>query len=244
MFFVNPAYAERVQQAIATLSEAFGYTFAGDMMLTFHRNMGFYEDARFMKAFNEEAADEREKSLVWRLHVLCWFARQALRVEGDFVECGVFRGFSTIVAARMLDFARSGRQWFLYDTFTGVPADQLNPGGEGSPELFAAPGLYEACLKRFAPYQNIHVVRGRIPEVLAERAPARVAFLHLDLNSAAAESAAFEFLRERFAPGAVVLLDDYGWRGFRPQKLVADEFFGSMDRPILELPTGQGVVIV
>lgn len=243
MFFVNPAYAERVQQAIATLSEAFGYTFAGDMMLTFHRNMGFFEDARFMQAINEEAADEREKSLVWRLHVLCWFAHQALRAEGDFVECGVFRGFSTIVAARMLDFGRSGRQWYLYDTFTGIPADQLN-AQESSPELYAAPGLYEACVKRFAPYPNIHVVRGRIPEVLAGRSPARVAFAHLDLNSALAESAAFEFFRERFAPGAVVLLDDYGWRGFRPQKLVADEFFGSLNRPILELPTGQGVVII
>ena len=243
MFFVNPAYAERVHQAIDTLSEAFGYTFAGDMMLTFHRNMGFFEDARYMQAFNEEAADEREKSLVWRLHVYCWFARQALRAEGDFVECGVFRGFSTIVAARMLDFARSGRQWFLYDTFAGIPSDHLNPG-DGSPELYAAPGLYEACVKRFAPYSNIHVVRGRIPEVLAERAPERVAFLHLDLNSAVAESAALGFFRERLAPGAVVLLDDYGWRAYRPQKLVADEFFGELGKPILELPTGQGVVVI
>ena len=243
MFFVNPAYAERVQQAIATLSEAFGYTFAGDMMLTFHRNMSFFEDARYMQAFNEEAADEREKSLVWRLHVYCWFARQALRAEGDFVECGVFRGFSTIVAARTLDFAQSGRQWFLYDTFAGIPSDQLNPG-EDSPGLYAAPGLYEACVKRFAPYPKIHVVRGRIPEVLAERSPERVAFLHLDLNSAAAESAALEYFRGRLAPGAVVLLDDYGWRAFRPQKLVADELFGKLDKPILELPTGQGVVVV
>jgi predicted O-methyltransferase YrrM len=243
MFFVNPAYAERVQQAIATLSEAFGYTFAGDMMLTFHRNMSFFEDARYMQAFNEEAADEREKSLVWRLHVLCWFARQALRAEGDFVECGVFRGLSTIVAARMLDFAHSGRQWYLYDTFAGIPADQLNPG-EDSPGLYATPGLYEACVKRFARYPNIHVVRGRIPEVLAERAPARVAFLHLDLNSAAAESAALDRFRERLAPGAVVLLDDYGWRAFRAQKLAADEFFGKLDKPIMELPTGQGVVVI
>ena len=243
MFFVNPAYAERVQQAINTLSEAFGYTFAGDMMITLHRNMGFYEDARFLAAFNEEAADEREKSLIWRLHVLCWCAFNALGREGDFVECGVFRGFSTIVAARWLDFGRRAKQWFLYDTFSGIPADQLN-AGDTSPELYAAPGVYEDCVARFAPFPNVHVVRGRIPEVLAERAPAKVSFLHLDLNSAVAESAALEFFRDRFAPGAFVLLDDYGWRAFRPQKAAADEFFGALGKPILELPTGQGLAMI
>jgi hypothetical protein len=243
MFFVNPAYAKQVQQAIDTLSQAFGYTFAGDMMLTFHRNMGFYQDARFMQAFNEEVGNEREKSLVWRLHVLCWCAANALRREGDFVECGVFHGFCTIVAARWLDFARCDKQWHLYDTFAGIPADQLNPG-DSSPDLFAEPGLYEACVRRFAAFPNIQVVRGRVPEVLAERAPQKVAFLHLDLNSAAAEAAALEFFAERFAPGAFVLLDDYGWMGFRAQKVVADAFFARLGRPIVELPTGQGLVII
>ena len=243
MFFVNPAYAEQVEQAIATLSRAFGFAFAGDMMLTFHRNMGFYQDARFMQAFNEEVGLEREKSLVWRLHVLCWCAANALRREGDFVECGVFRGFCTIVAARWLDFAKSDKQWYLYDTFAGIPADQVNPGEE-SPELYAEPGLYEACVKRFAPFPNIHVLRGRIPEVLAERAPQKIAFLHLDLNSAVAEAAALEFFDGRLAPGAFVLLDDYGWMGFRPQKLAADAFFSRLGRPIVELPTGQGLVIM
>jgi O-methyltransferase len=243
MFFVNPVYAEKVQQAINVLSEAFGYTFAGDMMITFHRNMRFYEDARFMQAFNGEAVDDRERSLIWRHHVLCWCAANALRVEGDFVECGAFRGFSTIVAARWIEFERSAKQWYLYDTFSGIPADQINPG-DTSPEIYAKPGLYEACRERFAAYPNIHVVRGRIPEVLRERAPDRVAFLHLDLNSAVAEAAALEFFRERLAPSAFVLLDDYGWRAFRPQKEVADAFFNKLGKPILELPTGQGIVLI
>lgn len=243
MFFVNPAYAERVQQAIATLSEAFGYTFAGDMMLTFHRNMGFFEDARFMQAFNPAAVDETEKSLVWRIHVLCWCAHNSLKAEGDFVECGVFRGLSTAVAARVLDFGRQPRAWYLYDTFEGIPADQLN-AGQVSPPYFQQAGLYESVVKRFADYANVHVVRGRVPEVLAERAPGKVAFLHLDLNSAVAEAAALEFFAERFSPGAFVVLDDYGWRGFRAQKLEADRIFGRLDKPIMELPTGQGIVMI
>jgi hypothetical protein len=243
MFQVRQEYAQRVKQAIDTLAEAFGYTFAGDMMIALDRNVSFLEDERFMQAFNAEAADDTEKSLVWRIHVLCWCAFNSLRAAGDFVECGVFRGLSTKVAARWLDFARQPRAWYLYDTFAGIPADQLKPG-DASPPYYEEAGLYESVVRRFAEYRNVHVVRGRVPEVLAERAPEKVAFLHLDLNSAVAEAAALEFFATRFSPGAFVLLDDYGWRGFRPQKLAADRFFGRLGKPIMELPTGQGVAMI
>ena len=243
MFYVRQDLAAGVNQAIDTLAKAFQYVFAGDMLITFQRNMSFHEDARFMQAFTSEAGDEQEKSLIWRLHVLCWCALNCLRREGDFVECGVYRGFSSSVAARYLEFGGRDKQWYLYDTFSGIPADQLNPGDD-SPAIYRAEGLYESCRARFAQYANVHVIRGRIPEVLRERAPGKVAFLHLDMNSAQAESAALEFFSDRFSPGAMVLLDDYGWRGYRPQKLVADAFFGKKGCPIVELPTGQGLVIL
>src|SRR3970282_1992325 len=153
----------------------FGCTFAGDMLITFNRNMGFFEDARFMEAFNGNVRYPVEKTLIWRLHV-----------SGDFVECGVFQGFCSAVAARYLDFGSRDRQWYLYDTFTGIPPDQLNPGGQ-NPTDFEQPGLYEACCERFASYPSMHVIRGRVPEVLRERAPAKVAFMHLDMNSGAAD---------------------------------------------------------
>jgi O-methyltransferase len=243
LFYVHPDLAAGVTQAIDTLARSFQYTFSGDMLITFQRNMGFHEDARFMQAFNAEAGDEQEKSLVWRLHVLCWCARNCLRREGDFVECGVYRGFSTAVAARYLDFGSRAKQWYLYDTFSGIPADQLNPGAD-HPDVYQAQDLYESCRARFAQYANVHVIRGRVPEILRERAPDKVAFLHLDMNSALAESAALEFFAERFSPGAMVLMDDYGWRAYRPQKLAADAFFGKRDCPIVELPTGQGLAVL
>ncbi len=243
MFYVPQEHAEEANRAIETLSRIFGYTFAADMLMTFQRNMGFYEDQRFMDAFNAETATPQERSLVWRLHVLCWCAQNCLRREGDFVECGVYRGFSTAVAARYLDFGKLERRWHLYDTFSGVPSDQLNPDDE-SPAIYTEPGIYEICARRFAAYANVHMTRGRVPEVLREEAPAKVAFLHLDMNSAAAEVAALEFFADRLSPGAMIVLDDYGWRGYRAQKLAEDPFFAARGWPVLELPTGQGLVLV
>jgi len=243
MFWVKKEDEPKFNEAVETLSRMFGFTFAGDMLITFNRNMSFFEDAPFVEAFNGNARFPIEKTLIWRLHVLCWNALNSLRVAGDFVECGVFQGFCSAVATRYLDFGNVDKQWYLYDTFTGIPPDQLNPGHQNSPD-FEQEGLYEACRQRFAAYRNVHVIRGRVPEVLRERAPEKVAFMHLDMNSAAAEMGALEFFWERLTPGAMILLDDYGWRGYRAQKLAEDPFFAARGRRVLELPTGQGMVLV
>jgi O-methyltransferase len=245
MFYgLNSRQGERLMAILDEIGAMYsGQVFASDMMITLDRNAGFLEEPRFIRAFLGEVRNEQERSLAWRLHVLVWCADGALRREGDFVECGVYRGFSSAVAVRYLDFARLDRRWFLFDTFSGVPEDQLNPGNV-NPEPFLDPELHRACVARFAHLPNVEVVRGRVPEILAGHAPERVAFLHLDMNSADAEAGALEFFFPRLSRGAYVLLDDYGWRAYREQKLVADEFFGDHGYQVLELPTGQGLVII
>ena len=234
--------AEAVEAAIAALGAAFARTFAADMLVTFDRNQGFLDDPDFMRAFNAIAQSPTEQSLLWRLHVFCWCARNGLRRDGDFVECGVFEGFSVAVAAQLLDFAHTRRRWYLYDTFAGIPPDQIGTG-HVSPQAYADPNLFGRVEARFEKYPNIEVIQGRVPEVLAEVAPQRIAFLHLDMNSAQAEVGALEILYERVVEGGQILLDDYGWLTYREQKAAEDLFFGRYGVPVLELPTGQGLVV-
>ncbi len=49
----------------------------------------------------------------------------ALQIEGDFVECGVFGGLLPLTICHFLDFNRTGRCFYLYDTFDGIPLDTL-----------------------------------------------------------------------------------------------------------------------
>ena len=99
------------QEALRAVLATYPRHFAQDMLVTFDRNMGFYEDTAFMQAFKGEAGKDQESSLLWRLHVLAWAADHCRHLEGDFVECGVFEGFSTAVLARYLDFARLAKRW-------------------------------------------------------------------------------------------------------------------------------------
>jgi O-methyltransferase len=241
-YWMNEAQQKEFARALDAIRSIYERYFAGDMLIALDRNMGFTEDARFRAAVEGQRPNAQESSLLWRLHVLCWCARNALALDGDFVECGVFRGFMSAVAMQYLDFGTRPQRWHLYDTFEGVPPGDLNVG-QSSPPEFAQPGLYEAVAGRFAAYPNVVVHRGRVPEVLAETAPARIAFLHLDMNSAKAEVGALELLYDRLVTGAFVLLDDYGWFAYRAQKEAEDAFFGARGLGVLELPTGQGLVV-
>jgi len=243
MFYgMDPARVAEFNAVLQKMWQIFPRHFSSDMLITFSRNMGFLEDPEFLKSIELEARSDQDRSLVWRLHVLCWAAAYALKLKGDFVECGVFHGFSTAVAARYLQFGKQARTWYLYDTFSGIPADQLNPG-HVSPSSYEEASIYDGVKQRFAPYPNIRVVRGRVPEVFAEASPQSIAFMHLDMNSAAAEMGALEHLFERMVPGGYLVLDDYGWYAYRAQKLAEDPFFRRHGCPVLELPTGQGLVI-
>ena len=220
-------------------------TFVGDNFVAVVRNMTFAYDPNFAAAFaayaDKEAGDDQK---IWRLHTYCWAGRQALAVPGDFVECGVYQGFYTAVLAQYLSFGEIDKAFYLYDTFAGLPEgwssdqerDMVNP-------FYDWDGTYDAVVERFNSYPNIHVIRGVIPDVLHEQAPQRIAFLHLDLNAAQAEIAAIDMLYDRVSSGGIILLDDFG--RFEHRHLCAEhiKWWGERGYAILELPTGQGLIV-
>jgi predicted O-methyltransferase YrrM len=98
--------------------------------------------------------------------------------------------------------------------------------------------------QRFADMPNVTVIKGAVPESFSQGTPEKIAFLHIDMNNAEAELGALEALYDRITPGAVIVFDDYGWLAYREQKIVEDKFFAARGNQILELPTGQGILIV
>ena len=132
----------------------------------------------------------------------------------------------------------TGRQCWLYDLFDPQ-------GGTGEGQRLPAHGaeLFEKVRARFSAWLNVRVIRGKVPEALDATEPPCIAFVHIDMNNPLAERGALEVLFDRISRGGMILFDDYGWTGYREQKAVADAFMREHELAVLELPTGQGLVV-
>jgi O-methyltransferase len=220
--------------------------FVGDGIATWLKSPPFIVDERFMaiEEANSAIAARGNQNWHWNLLIVATAAQYVRNVPGDFVELGVYKGHTTKFVAEYVEFARWDKRWWLYDTFEGIPQDQLDPGRENlSAEMYGEPYSFEEVRDRFAPFGNIIVTQGRVPEVLAERAPDRIAFMHLDLNTAAAEIAGLEFFYDRLSPGGIIVLDDYAWTASHHQYAAESKWFAERGLTVFTLPTGQGLFI-
>jgi len=211
--------------------------FAGDNLITWSKSMGWFDDKEFVTAFDSHAKDAVERTIVWRTVTLAWAVRQALRVEGDLVECGCYKGTTARILYDVAKLATSDRRFFLYDLFDGAEGVANHAMPDHGPQL-------ELQVRaRFADMSNVIITQGAVPGTFAQAAPERVAFMHIDMNNAAAEIGALEGLFDRVVPGGVVVLDDYGWSGYHDQLVAERSWFAERGYHVLELPTGQGMVI-
>lgn len=211
--------------------------FVGDNLFTFGKNLSFINDSRFLKSFHAHTETEIEKAVIWRTYVLVWAARRGMKLEGDFVECGTYRGINARIVAESSGLKDSGRRLYLYDLFEHSP----DMNHHRMPAHHAE--LYDEVCGRFADMDNVTVVKGCVPETLSSTEPEKIAFLHVDMNNAEAEIGALQMLFDRVSDGALIVLDDYGWLPYQNQKLAEDAFFAERGLEVLELPTGQGLVI-
>lgn len=243
--------------ALHVLARAHVRLFWGNLLLTINKSAGFLQDPTFARCLKEIEhshkydAYEAPHSIAWRLHTLVWAAQNAEKLEGDFVECGVFKGDFSYVITQMLDFKNSPKTFYLYDSFAGFSPTLSSPDDfpdapdffDRANKIYSEGNLYDEVSKRFAALANVKVIQGFVPDSFAIAAPEKIAFLHLDLNSHAAEVAALDALFDRVVSGGYIVFDDYGWVLARKQKDALDGFMNPRGYHVLELPTGQGLVI-
>ena len=164
-----------------------------------------------------------------RLAALCDAVEYAVRarIEGDIVECGVWRGGSMMAAAlTLLRLGDRNRDLYGFDTFTGMPepgeVDRPSPYDGYSPHRkwqrkrrtgWAAVGTDEVragLAETGDPRERAHLVEGMVEDTLPERAPERIALLRLDTDWYASTKHELETLFPRLEPGGILIVDDYG----------------------------------
>jgi O-methyltransferase len=156
-------------------------------------------------------------------------------IEGDIVECGVWKGGSMMaVAETLLRMSDSSRHLYLFDTFegmnpptdkdvdfSGVAAERLleNSDKDNDESVWCRASLdvvKEALGRTGYPSEKMHFVKGMVEETIPINAPDKIALLRLDTDWYESTRHELEHLFPRLAKGGVLIIDDYGhWQGAR-----------------------------
>lgn len=166
------------------------------------------------------------------------------RVPGCFVECGVWRGGSSMAIAMVLgQESEFNRDIYLFDTFEGMPPPcekdtrfddtaantLLNQDPKKQGYIWAIAGLEEVQANVFSsgyPKEKIHFIKGPVEETLLnEPSEGPVALLRLDTDWYESTKCEMEHFFPRVARGGIVILDDFGyWQGARR---AVEEYFSA-----------------
>ncbi len=166
-------------------------------------------------------------------------------IEGDFVECGVWRGGSSMLIAKMLINRNiENRKIFLYDTFEGMSEpteiDKTFIGQDAKMLLDKGADNKEEsvwCLATIDDVQNnlsltsfnknnIVYIKGKVEDTIPNYMPeGKISLLRLDTDWY--ESTKHELLNlyPLISKNGILIIDDYGhWEGCRN---AVDEYFSS-----------------
>jgi hypothetical protein len=212
------------------------FTFAKDGFATVH-NIDYLSKNKFLEAFEKSLdgvpEDLREdfKSIIYRNHITTWAANQAINLEGDFVECGVWYGIQSLTILNYLDFSKHDRKFWLLDSW----------GQEGSHGDYKE-DIYKVVEKRFSEFSNAVLIRGLVPQTLHKVESKKIAYLSIDMNGWFPELETLNFFYYKMVRGGVIYFDDYGW-DYPDLRSVVDKFFEEKPESILNFPSGNAIVI-
>jgi len=173
----------------------------------------------------------------------CWLLYSAILqtvpCEGEWWECGVYRGGTALMLRQLRDKNASGKIVRLFDSFSGMPATDAarDVHQEGD---FAATSL--EAVQTLVGLEAVEYHAGFIPQTFINLEVDRIAFAHVDLDLHDAIYESCQFIYPRLAVGGAILFDDYGFPSCPGAKRAIDSFFMNKPEFPIVLPTGQCLV--
>jgi O-methyltransferase len=185
-------------------------TYSNDLLYTFH-NADFMLEPKFDEAYKmaKEIGGQllKDYDIQWRMHVLCWAGSQASKLEGDFVDCGVFTGFCPRAVMHYVDFQKLDKTYYLMDTFEGMDetvSSEYEMQRNKKLGYTAKLNLYEQVQQTFKGFRT-DIIKGSIPGSLQQVKTKKVCYLSIDMNSVKPEIAALEFFWDKMVSGGLIL---------------------------------------
>jgi O-methyltransferase len=170
-------------------------------------------------------------------------------IPGDFVECGVWKGGSSMLIALVLrERQQNDRKVYMYDTFEGMSepteADK-DVRGDVARELLSKQNARDEdsiwCLSSLdevkrnmasTGFDNIHFIRGKVEDTLLNYLPQQISLLRLDTDWYESTKMEMEKLYPLLVNKGVLIIDDFGhWEGAK--KAILEYFSEKTLNPLL-----------
>jgi O-methyltransferase len=166
-------------------------------------------------------------------------------IEGDIVECGVWRGGNIIIFKSLCKKYKLRKKIFAFDTFEGMTTStkiDLTHKGEKASDLLKKSSItknYGDNIWCYASLDdvkknivnlagsiaNINFIKGDVCETLkvTSNLPKKISILRLDTDFYESTKIELETLYPLLQEGGLLIIDDYGyWKG---SKKAVDEYF-------------------
>jgi len=152
------------------------------------------------------------------------------KIEGDIVECGVWRGGSIMAITKMLiDLKNNSKEIYLFDTFEGMtkPNEEVDIDTRGNSMLeqfekmkitedsssWMRSSLLEvkkAVYSTGYDKEKFHFIKGKVEDTLPKNAPEKISLLRLDTDWYKSTKHEMINLFPRLSKGGIIIIDDYG----------------------------------
>lgn len=162
------------------------------------------------------------------------------KIEGDFVESGIFEGNSVILFGLLLEKYNLKKKIYAYDTFDGMvkpsefdqylnknikytPLDRYKK--DGNKWMNASLEIVKTnILKYLNEIDHIKFIKGDVRETLTieKNLPEKISLLRLDTDFYESTKKELEVLYPKLVKGGILIVDDYGF--FSGSKKAVDEF--------------------
>jgi len=164
---------------------------------------------------------------------------ESLKLDGDVIECGVFRGGSARRMSRRLAELAPSKMLFACDSFEGFPQDRILDADLGPfrfrfkirRKFSQAGDVPQRLMQFFDAYRiNGYVVKGFFSDTLPKLKPRKYCFIYIDCDIYESHLDCLNVLYEQLVPGGIVVFDDYAQPKWPGASRAVDEFFA--DAPV------------
>ena len=139
----------------------FGYeynaTYFDKFNLITRMNSSCIRDHQFLESIQYAEYITKQSRPQWTSYNLIWAASHSINIEGDFVECGVEKGFHALTILNYLKNNFQNKKFYLLDSWEGVDINnlhnkELHQDKEWN-KVFS--GHFEVVKNNFEKYQNV-----------------------------------------------------------------------------------------